>query len=420
MTLLRFARQRTRAFLAEIANVAQSEFPYSDSKEALQLIEAAIIELSDQLDQFDDKSDPATVRLTCSISLRALFLFLPVLGFILRSTNVRNGFEVWRPLLRLSRQILEPEPTTGEHKTRLVLSSEWVYSPFIYAEVPALNNFVFIGFPATESANPLIVPLAGHEIGHSLWISSNGVTRYKKHIHDCLISILERRLGDFKNAIQKQDLTVKDISENMFVIQTWAPTVFWTEKQAEESFCDFVGLRLFGAGYFFAFAYLLSPSVGGKRSYRYPNLRKRIKNLVAAAGRYGIKVPSDYEQQFEDFEQAEGTRTDLFLLEVADECLQTTIPTLIDDADNLLSTRSVPTPSSDEIRRIVDSFRRVVPATRARSVADILNAAWDASEDVDLWKGIPTIEDDREVVLRELVLKNFEVLDIENTLGAVK
>ena len=125
MTLLRFARLRTRAFLAEIANVAQSEFPYSDSEDALILIEGVIKEISDQLDQFDDKSDPATVRLTCSLSLRALFLFLPVLGFILRSTNVRNGFEVWRPLLRLSRQILEPDATDRDHKTRLVLSSEW-------------------------------------------------------------------------------------------------------------------------------------------------------------------------------------------------------------------------------------------------------------------------------------------------------
>ena len=284
-----------------------------------------------------------------------------------------------------------------------MLSSEWVYTPFIYAEIPALNNFVFIGFPATESANPLIVPLSGHEIGHSLWIGSSGVTRHKKCIHDNLITILERRLSDFKNALLKPDLTVKDISDNMFVIQTWAPTVFWTEKQAEESFCDFVGLRLFGTAYFYAFAYLLSPSIGGKRSYRYPNLRKRIKNLLAAAGKYGINVPPNYEQQFEDLEQSEGTRTDLFLLEVADECLQAIIPTLIDDADNLLSTRSVPRPSTDEIRRIVDSFHRVVPATRARSIADILNAAWETSEDDSLWKGIPTIEDEREVVSGSLL-----------------
>src|SRR4051812_25114337 len=38
--------------------------------------------------------------------------------------------------------------------------------PFVFSELP---NFVLIGLPASESDNPLIIPLAGHELGHSVW-----------------------------------------------------------------------------------------------------------------------------------------------------------------------------------------------------------------------------------------------------------
>ena len=66
----------------------------------------------------------------------------------------------------------------ANRETRLILSSEWDYSPFMYDQITDLPSFVFIGLPACESANPLLLPLAGHELGHSVWVkndSRNGV-----------------------------------------------------------------------------------------------------------------------------------------------------------------------------------------------------------------------------------------------------
>ena len=39
----------------------------------------------------------------------------------------------------------------------------------MYGSVNNLPGFVFIGLPAPESANPFLIPLGGHELGHSAW-----------------------------------------------------------------------------------------------------------------------------------------------------------------------------------------------------------------------------------------------------------
>jgi hypothetical protein len=85
------------------------------------------------------------------------------LGLLLRSSNLRNAFEIYFPIKILSTELLE-------HNTCVVLSSEWEFSPFIYpVALDELPEFVFIGIPASECHNPLILPLAGHELGHVVW-----------------------------------------------------------------------------------------------------------------------------------------------------------------------------------------------------------------------------------------------------------
>ena len=111
------------------------------------------------LESLSDDDDPNAVKTACNESLKQLFRILPLLGFIVRSTSVRNSFEVFWPLLRLARQVLQTD-------AKLILSSEWLYSPF-YRPSADLSDYVLLGFPASESSNPLLVPLAGHELGHT-------------------------------------------------------------------------------------------------------------------------------------------------------------------------------------------------------------------------------------------------------------
>src|SRR5205823_14088739 len=146
-------KEGRHAFLDEAAHLAASEFPYPGSRLALErLIQFFTARLA-TLNSFDASSDQGVVRQTCALDLQHQFTYLPLFGFILRSTNVRNAFEVFRPLLRLARDIREPGVPKNSRITELVLSSEWDYSPFIYREMPELPGFVMIGLPSHESAD---------------------------------------------------------------------------------------------------------------------------------------------------------------------------------------------------------------------------------------------------------------------------
>src|SRR5437016_7626917 len=154
MSLLETARKRVRAVLDEINRIAQYEFPYKGSEQALQKVKQVFNARLASLNSLTDQSDAGLIRHTCSLGLREVADYLPLLGFIIRSTNVRNSFEVFRPLLRMARAVLEPNLPAGQtHQTELVVSSEWMYSPFVFREVPGLLGFVLIGLPAAESGN---------------------------------------------------------------------------------------------------------------------------------------------------------------------------------------------------------------------------------------------------------------------------
>ena len=160
-SIVKYSRDRIKSVLDSIRQLKASEFPYSDSKDALCRIEQLFENTLQRLDATD--ADPEYIRQLCSISLRHLFIYVPKLGFILRSTNVRNAFETFGPVRDIARKALGPE-------IRLLLSSEWAFSPMVYHQIGALPGFVLIGLPASESSNPLLIPLCGHELGHAVWV----------------------------------------------------------------------------------------------------------------------------------------------------------------------------------------------------------------------------------------------------------
>ena len=162
MTVSQYASLKMEAVLDLIYRLKDTDFPYSHSKDALYKVESVFKELQQNLGKAEARGDNLLIRTICTRILEQIFRFLPVIGFILRSTNVRNAFEVHGPLLRMSKKLLGPE-------TKLLVSSEWDYSPYTYRPIPFLEHFVFIGLPSTESSNPLVIPLAGHELGHSIW-----------------------------------------------------------------------------------------------------------------------------------------------------------------------------------------------------------------------------------------------------------
>ena len=230
-----------------------------------------------------------------------------------------------------------------------------------------------------------------------------------------------------------------DLPTCLLAVESWAPAARWALRQTEESFCDFVGLRIFGTSFLEAFAYLLSPKAG-PRSVFYPNMRTRVENLQKAAQSFAaahaarkapsgtakelqeatesfaIGVPSEYTEQFEDDKATGLTLSGEFRASVADGALAMLVGDLITEADDVLNKATIPMPSVEEVRKIYARLKRVVPAEGCTSLANILNAAWQAFGHPDLWIKIPQVQKDRDRILKDLVLKNLEVFEIEQIL----
>ena len=405
--LLLYTRKQVSAFLEEIERLKDSEFPYPHSRAALVEVAGVFANHLNYLDGITPKNDPKAVRRVCDAAVDGIGYYLPLLGFILRSTNVRNAFEIYGPVLQLARQTLGSA-------TKLVISSEWKYSPFMYGGVKHLPGFVFIGLPAPESANPFLVPLAGHELGHSLWakniVADPAIySDYIKRVTDKITADIRQDPDEYVKVFKDVDLA--RLETDLIAWQTWQPALHWGLSQMEECFCDFVGLRLFGKSYLYALSYLLSPMHSGQRPLEYPNTRRRISYLKQAASRYLVELPLNYEPLFEDLSPLVDLRQ-RYLVGLADAAADTLIPTLIGKVHDLCTAAGVPNEDSAIINTIHEAFRFVTPGTNARCLADIVNAAWNAFHDETLWSGMKHLNN-RDATLKELVLKSIEVFEVE-------
>lgn len=401
---LTHTRQKVSAFLNDLKLLKELDFGYQHSKDALIAIQD-IFELhltylnKPKIDQYD----PESIHRICATALSSLFNYLPLVGFIVRSTEPRNAFEVHDPLLTIAKQLLGKE-------TKLVLSSEWNYSPYTYHGVPSLENFVFIGLPAPESSNPLLVPLSGHELGHSIWPKTELMTEYSVKIDEHVTTIIQNHWDEcyiFFPTVSKDDIDILNMTHR----HTWEQAAAWALRQSIETFCDFVGVRLFGEAYLHSFAYLLAPSQEGSRPSTYPNLRVRAENLTKAANSYKFNVPEGFIEKFDKEVYSGKEAREVFLLSVADKVLTYVVDELIDDAKQLVSGDGLSF-DNKEIKRIEETIEHcIVPASNTKSLAVIINAAWNLFNRDDLWKN--TNLDEPVQALHEVILKNIEVMQVE-------
>jgi hypothetical protein len=402
------ARKQLLAFINEIARVKDSEFPYSHPKAALLAIENALRNVLSSIDAIDSTFDEKVVRNLGNQTIRQIIYYLPVVGYILRSTNARNAFEIHGPLLRLSRLLLGAD-------TKLVVSSEWDWSPFTYIGVFHLPEFVFIGLPAYESANPFLLPLSGHELGHSLWEKLWGDATYAaQETQRIELAVKEACLKSKSNLFKRQfgNQRPDDLTVWPFISQCIERAI----QQSMEVFCDCIGLRLFAEAYLFATAYFLSNSPGEVRSLGYPKIGRRVEHLTAAAGAYGINVPTEYSTLFEDEKEPTEPWQEL-LAALADEGSRAVAADMISKADEVLSNLSAPKRSLQIVDKLVDRLMFVIPCENGESLTNVINAGWKALNDPKFsnhWATTlqinPKYADD---LLAELILKSIEVLEIE-------
>ena len=408
--ILKYTVQRLETFLTEIEKQRCKEFPFAHSKEAIENLYVIFNREVSLIKKIQPDNDSQVIKLACTQAIKKIAMCSMRLGCILHSLDDHNAYEIYRPLWHLASGLLEPCTQAESRSTRLILYSEWSYNAIIYNEYIHLPGFLFVGLPAWEASNPLLIPLAGHEFGHALWNQRR------------LNKIVENKLSQKAFAIIRNNWTkyqelfdgikLEDIKDTLFVYQI-LDSITYSLKQSEEVFCDCIGLFLFGKSYLHAFAYLLSPTLGNRRSYEYPSMLKRVQYLQQISLKMNILIPNNYDSNF-DYTEFPSTlpRSIQLLLELSDEITSA----IVDDIIALIYdyVKSIHN-SEKSVQSILKDFSRMIPSEESTCLADIINAAWEAYCDENLWTTLDFV--DKCKFLKELVLKTIELLEIKMIMG---
>lgn len=408
MQYLDFAKARFDAAIQEIQRLKHYEFPYPHIKEALNALEELFQQRRSKLDTISPKSTPDVAKNACQHSLAYLFRFTPYLGFVVRATNIRNAFELYPPLMRLARRALGP-------KTKLLLSSEWDYSPFIYLPQKELSNFVVIGVPSYESSNALLIPLAGHELGHSIWNQQSLASRFKPKLEQAVLEAIQTlHWNDFEAYCPQATKTT--LSIDIFVREAWLPILAMATRQLEEIYCDVMGIRLFSESYLNAFAYLLAPGLPSEQSLNYPEILKRVRYLEEAAKKLGVVSPEGYTDLFQSQPLPANPVFKLFSV-ISGSATEGMVGDLVNEIIQFAGNQHLPERREEEVTRIKDDFSRIMPCEGNSELCNIVNAGWQIYLDSKIWSGVFQLQRvDRGRVLNDLLLKSCEVAEYEERL----
>lgn len=393
--------QKLRALVRQIGELNSSEFPHEDGKAALDLILKCIEVDINRGKQIPNSASTALLHSYFSQTNLNTYNLLPVLGFILRSTNVRNSFEFFDPLKRLALALLGP-------KAKLILSSEWEFSPMTYPMcISQLPNFILIGLPASESENALIIPLAGHELGHTVWISKNIAESFSaifwERIKAAFLANWPRYEGIFGDADKTKIDTDLQIRANV------NGAYKSLEKQATEIFCDALGVALFGHSFLQAFRYLLAPGFPTTRSEKYPTLKRRVEYIERASTLYGFSTAKSYVDDFVAEKDIPDSKT-TFIIEMADIAVSECVEEIFAKASNILNTSALRGPKEECVLSVVNAFRLGIPADSGiLELSDIVEAGWKIQNDIEWMSG--QSQSDKVSMLNELIFKSIEVVE---------
>jgi len=393
--------RKLNAVLAELDRIRVKDYPQPHTEEGLRLIELLVDDYLASLGELSDRSGIEVVHGHCEEMLDKIVVLLPLIGFLLRSTNIRNSFEAHGPLARLACDVV------GE-QAKLVISSEWEFSPFVEMPTPQLPGFILIGLPASESGNGLIVPLAGHELGHPVWTGERLKDEFDERLGNEIASAIEARWSEYEEHF---DGAAREKLGDPAGRDHWSPALTWAHRQAEESFCDFLGLRIFSESFLHAFGFLLAPETPDQSRF-YPSLRTRADNLVKAATAYSIPVPDGFVSQFNVAKSPWDERTE-FLLSLVRNALDALVPDLIERCSTFADERGLGRRDNAEIKKARADLELLVPASEMSQVQSVLNAAWQVHVEDDVWCEYQDVLERKDEILNELLLKSFEVNQIE-------
>lgn len=402
MNLAQNSKHKVRNVQRTIGEILNGDFPFSSGRKALEKLQSVFASLEKNLDRAIRLKDDANISSVAeNINLKTLQV-LPILGFILRSTNVRNAFELIEPLQYIADSAMQGSP-------RLILSSEWDYIPFAYPQsLEDLKSYVLIGLPASEAASALLMPLAGHELGHAVWRNRGLSGPLQATLSFHVESLFEQNFAEFKRTFSDYDEA--DVFQRTILEHAKDEALEFAELQAEELFCDLFAFALFGASYLEAFVFILAPGNTGYRSGKCPTYAKRIAVLQEIAKQEGVVLPAGAQQQFRGLQRGADERH-RFLVKIADETVTKIVTGLWDQVLEVVQVGNIARPNDATMLRHLKDLRLGVPMCQPQCLGDVINAGWARHGEI-----VASIRNENELYeeldrLNEILLKAIEVLE---------
>lgn len=398
-----FALQKLRSCHSLAKSLLEGDWPYSDAREALNEIERDLSKELAELEALEIDTSTEVLAAHCRSARAAVSRNKPYMGFILRSSNLRNGFEAYSPLRKICTKFL------GD--VRIIIGSEWIYSPFVYpAEHSHLANCIFVGLPASEAQNALLTPVAGHELGHVVWRKE--VNLIQEVFDATAQTIITNWNDDDVRGMFPKSTDPQTIATDLDLRSKWVDSHRFALRQCEEIFADCIAVWIFGESFAHAFRYLLAPDTTERLSERYPTNRDRAAYIKEAGDEYGYEL-----EEFEHlFIKKDPQRT---TLRIADLTTRSLAPSLISKAREICTAAGVQPPSRKGKAQALSDLRLLQPSYTC-SIADILNAAWSIRFDLANWN-IQGVDGSRKLdILNDLVFKSFEVHEWSSILGKAR
>jgi len=139
--------------------------------------------------------------------------------------------------------------------------------------------------------------------------------------------------------------------------------------------------------------------------------------LLQASKILKLSVPQTFNEEFDEADVSSDIQQQI-LLKIGDKASKELVPDLMEAAKIWCERKDIISRDNNDVNRIFESFKKVIPATGAQSLANIINAAWKIFlDDTNYWAAdYPiTVEkpEKRIELLGELALKSFEVFEIE-------
>ncbi len=408
MTLYLNSKIKVDNIKRHLHDMLESDFPLSSGGRALRKLLKVFEELEKNLDRADKAKSVESSKLFANLINSKIYQALPIMGFILRSTNVRNTFELLDPFQVISDKVLQSV-------SHVMISAEWDYIPFAYPQtLEDLRSFVLIGMPGSEVGNPLIVPLAGHELGHAVWrnrsIGGSVNTTLQYHCD----ALYDEEMKNFRRVFP--EYKESDLVHRELLPESKSLSVDYANFQAEELFCDMFGYALFGESYLHAFAYILAPGDGRGPTARYPTYKTRVETLRRVATEEGVNLPTLADLSLAD-DPHRGSAQARFIINMAERSVEKVKIGLWDTVQKLLTEKAVLRPVEGMAQKHLREIRMGIPAHEPRCLGDIINAGWLHYHDLKSSSRSSAELINKTAHLNEIVLKTIEVLEYRRRSG---